>query len=145
MVKPLDDDENLLPLEVEEFLTGEVERRAPRGMPPHGHLLRIVVEGDDAVRVANTADALAEALANNDKAGTASAIKAIGQGPFAFLLPSIRAWLIVSQDPRAATVALDAAAGNPLGVRGPADLTRARLVTRPAGAGGLAARAARLG
>ncbi len=30
------------------------------------------------------------------------------------------------------------AAGNPLGVRGPADLTRARLVTRPAGAGGRA-------
>ena len=55
---------------VEEFLTGEIERRAPRGMPPHGHLLRIVVEGEQAPRVADTATALAEALAEADPAIT---------------------------------------------------------------------------
>jgi primosomal protein N' (replication factor Y) len=48
---------------VEEFLEGEIARREPRGMPPHGHLLRIVVEGDSPVRVGEVADALAEDLA----------------------------------------------------------------------------------
>ncbi len=47
---------------VEEFLEGEVARREPRGMPPHGHLLRIVVEGDAPQRVAETAEELADAL-----------------------------------------------------------------------------------
>lgn len=51
---------------VEEFLDGEVVRREPRGMPPHGHLLRIVVEGEAPTRVAEAADELAEALALAD-------------------------------------------------------------------------------
>ena len=53
---------------VEEFLDGEVARRAPRGMPPHGHLLRIVAEGTDAARVAESADAIAEAIGEADPA-----------------------------------------------------------------------------
>ena len=51
---------------VEEFLEGEIARREPRGMPPHGHLLRIVVEGDSPTRVGEVADALAEDLAMAD-------------------------------------------------------------------------------
>jgi len=51
---------------VEEFLDGEVQRRAPRGMPPHGHLLRVVVEGESKQRVAEVADELAESLAQAD-------------------------------------------------------------------------------
>lgn len=51
---------------VAEFLDGEVQRREARGMPPHGHLLRIVVEGESKQRVAEVADELAEALAQAD-------------------------------------------------------------------------------
>jgi primosomal protein N' (replication factor Y) len=35
-------------------------------MPPHGHLLRIVIEGDNPARVAEVAEALAEDLAMAD-------------------------------------------------------------------------------
>jgi primosomal protein N' (replication factor Y) (superfamily II helicase) len=55
---------------VEEFLTGEVARRTARGMPPHGHLLRIVMEGDDARRVHAVADELAEMLGEVEPAMT---------------------------------------------------------------------------
>ena len=48
---------------VEEFLEGEIGRREARGMPPHGHLLRIVVEGESPQRVAEIAESLAEDLA----------------------------------------------------------------------------------
>jgi primosomal protein N' (replication factor Y) len=48
---------------VEEFIEGEIARREPRGMPPHGHLLRIVIEGDSPTRVAEVAESLAEDLA----------------------------------------------------------------------------------
>ena len=48
---------------VEEFIEGEIARREPRGMPPHGHLLRIVIEGDSPTRVAEIAESLAEDLA----------------------------------------------------------------------------------
>ena len=51
---------------VAEFLDGEVQRREQRGMPPHGHLLRVVVEGESVQRVAEVADELAEALALAD-------------------------------------------------------------------------------
>ena len=51
---------------VEEFLEGEIGRRQARGMPPHGHLLRIVIEGDNPARVAEVAEALAEDLAMAD-------------------------------------------------------------------------------
>ncbi|MBU6362947.1 MAG: primosomal protein N' [Acidobacteria bacterium] len=51
---------------VAEFLDGEVQRRESRGMPPHGHLLRVVVEGESKLRVAEVADELAEALAQAD-------------------------------------------------------------------------------
>ena len=51
---------------VEEFLDGEVQRREARGMPPHGHLLRVVVEGESKQRVAEVADEMAEALAQAD-------------------------------------------------------------------------------
>lgn len=55
---------------VEQFLEGEVERRRPRGMPPHGHLLRIVVEGEAPQRVAEVADEIADALAEADSSIT---------------------------------------------------------------------------
>ncbi len=51
---------------VREFLEGEVTRRESRGMPPHGHLLRIVVEGEAPERVSEVAGDLAEALAAAD-------------------------------------------------------------------------------
>ena len=51
---------------VAEFLDGEVQRREARGMPPHGHLLRMVVEGESKQRVAEVADELADALAQAD-------------------------------------------------------------------------------
>jgi len=51
---------------VEEFLEGEIGRRQARGMPPHGHLLRIVIEGDNPARIAEVAEALAEDLAMAD-------------------------------------------------------------------------------
>jgi primosomal protein N' len=53
---------------VEEFLGGEITRREPRGMPPHGHLLRIVVEGEAPTRVSEAAQELADALAEADPA-----------------------------------------------------------------------------
>jgi primosomal protein N' (replication factor Y) len=55
---------------VEQFLEGEVERRRPRGMPPHGHLLRIVVEGEAPQRVAEVADEIADVLAEADSSIT---------------------------------------------------------------------------
>ena len=51
---------------VEEFLDGEVQRRAARGMPPHGHLARLVVEGEARARVEEVAAQLAEAIALAD-------------------------------------------------------------------------------
>ncbi len=53
---------------VEEFLEGEIARRAPRGMPPHGHLLRIVVEGESHERVVAAAAEVADALSGTDPA-----------------------------------------------------------------------------
>jgi len=47
---------------VQEFVEGEIERRRDRGMPPHGHLLRLVIEGDNAQRVVEVADGLADVL-----------------------------------------------------------------------------------
>ncbi len=55
---------------VEEFLEGEIGRREARGMPPHGHLLRIVVEGEAPKRVAEVAQSLADDLATADEAIT---------------------------------------------------------------------------
>lgn len=51
---------------VEEFLDGEVQRRAPRGMPPHGHLARIVVEGESRDRVDDVAAQVAQGIADTD-------------------------------------------------------------------------------
>ncbi|MSO44969.1 MAG: primosomal protein N' [Thermoleophilia bacterium] len=51
---------------VEEFVTGEIARRESRGMPPHGHLIRIVVEGESASRVGEVAHELADAVADCD-------------------------------------------------------------------------------
>ncbi len=53
---------------VEEFLEGEIVRRSARGMPPHGHLVRIVVGGESAERVAEVAVQIADALAGGDPA-----------------------------------------------------------------------------
>jgi primosomal protein N' (replication factor Y) (superfamily II helicase) len=47
---------------VEEFLTGEVERRRAHGLPPFGHLVRVLLEGDDAPAVERAAGRLATAL-----------------------------------------------------------------------------------
>jgi primosomal protein N' (replication factor Y) len=47
---------------VEEFLTGEVERRRAHGLPPFGHLVRVVLDGERPEAVARTAVALADAM-----------------------------------------------------------------------------------
>ncbi len=47
---------------VEEFLTGEVERRRAHGLPPFGHLVRVVLDGDRPEAVARAAAALADAM-----------------------------------------------------------------------------------
>ncbi len=51
---------------VEEFLDAEVARRAPRGMPPHGHLARLVVEGESRERVEAAAAEVAELVGHAD-------------------------------------------------------------------------------
>jgi primosomal protein N' (replication factor Y) len=47
---------------VEEFLTGEVARRAQHDLPPFSHLVRLVLDGDPAEAVAGAGRALAEAV-----------------------------------------------------------------------------------
>ena len=47
---------------VEEFLTGEVERRRAHSLPPFGHLVRVVLDGERPEAVARSATELAEAL-----------------------------------------------------------------------------------
>jgi primosomal protein N' (replication factor Y) (superfamily II helicase) len=47
---------------VEEFLTGEVERRRAHGLPPFGHLVRVLLEGDDPPAVEGAAGRLAAVL-----------------------------------------------------------------------------------
>ena len=47
---------------VEEFLTGEVARRRAHDLPPFGHLVRVIVEGQDPEAVARSAAELAGAL-----------------------------------------------------------------------------------
>ncbi|MEQ9112617.1 MAG: primosomal protein N', partial [Miltoncostaeaceae bacterium] len=47
---------------VEEFLDGEVLRRAEHGFPPHGHLVRLLLDGPTAEDVGAEAAALAGAL-----------------------------------------------------------------------------------
>ncbi len=47
---------------VEEFLTGELERRRAHALPPFGHLVRIVVDGERPEAVAEAAAGLAGAI-----------------------------------------------------------------------------------
>jgi primosomal protein N' (replication factor Y) len=47
---------------VEEFLTGEVDRRARHDLPPFSHLVRLVIDGDSAEAVADAARELAAAV-----------------------------------------------------------------------------------
>lgn len=47
---------------VEEFLTGEVERRRAHDLPPFGHLVRVVLDGDRPEAVVQAAIGLAESL-----------------------------------------------------------------------------------
>ena len=47
---------------VEEFLSGELERRRRRGFPPFGHLARLVVEGEDAAAAGRAADEIGNAV-----------------------------------------------------------------------------------
>lgn len=47
---------------VEEFLAGEIHNRQERGFPPFGHLVRIVIEGEDAPAVAGLSRAIADEL-----------------------------------------------------------------------------------
>jgi primosomal protein N' (replication factor Y) len=47
---------------VEEFLTGEVERRRAHDLPPFGHLVRVVLDGDRPEAVVQAAAGLAESL-----------------------------------------------------------------------------------
>jgi primosomal protein N' (replication factor Y) len=46
--------------DVEGFLRGELERRRERGLPPFGHLARLVLDGGDAAAVARLAGAVAD-------------------------------------------------------------------------------------
>jgi primosomal protein N' (replication factor Y) len=48
---------------VEEFLTGEVERRRSHALPPFGHLVRVILDGERPEAVARAASELAAALA----------------------------------------------------------------------------------
>lgn len=47
---------------VEEFLTGEVERRRAHALPPFGHLVRVVLDGERPEAVARMATELADAM-----------------------------------------------------------------------------------
>ncbi len=47
---------------VEEFLTGEVERRRAHALPPFGHLVRVVVDGERPEAVTRSAAELAESV-----------------------------------------------------------------------------------
>lgn len=47
---------------VEEFLTGEVERRGARGFPPFGHLVRVVMDGADAALLGDLSREVAERI-----------------------------------------------------------------------------------
>jgi primosomal protein N' (replication factor Y) len=47
---------------VEEFLDGELERRRAHDLPPFSHLVRLLVEGDDAAAAGRCAAGLADAL-----------------------------------------------------------------------------------
>ena len=47
---------------VEEFLTGELERRRAHALPPFGHLVRVVLDGERPEPVARSAVGLADAM-----------------------------------------------------------------------------------
>ncbi len=47
---------------VDEFLSGELERRRRQGFPPFGHLARLVVEGEDAATAGRLAGEIAAAV-----------------------------------------------------------------------------------
>jgi primosomal protein N' (replication factor Y) len=101
---------------VEEFIEGEIARREPRGMPPHGHLLRIVIEGDSPTRVAEIAESLAEdlAMAEPDMTvrGPSRLHRLRGRTRRAILLQAPRSSTLI-----AATRHVLDASGSPTGVR----------------------------
>ena len=90
--------------DVEGFLAGELERRRERGFPPFGHLVRIVVEGEDAAAVPR----LAAALADDLRAAAPQAV-VLGPAPLHRLQGRTRRALLIRAD-RAAEAALPARA-----------------------------------
>ncbi len=61
--------------------------------------------------------ALADAMRLHDQPSINAAVDRIAGGPFAFLTPVIRAWLLVPGDPKAALAALDTGRGGALDAR----------------------------
>lgn len=61
---------------VEEFLEGELQRRRERGFPPFGHLVRVVLEGDDAGAVRRAAVDLRDRVVR-----TAPEARSLGPAP----------------------------------------------------------------
>jgi primosomal protein N' (replication factor Y) len=90
--------------DVEGFLAGELERRRERGFPPFGHLVRLVVEGEEAAEVLRVAGALAE-----DVRDAAPEAVVLGPAPLHRLLGRTRRALLVRAD-RAADAARPARA-----------------------------------
>jgi primosomal protein N' (replication factor Y) len=111
-------------LAVEEFLDGELRRRAAHGFPPYGHLVRVVVEGEREGPVADAARRVAEVVAE-----TAPDVRALGPAPLHRLRGRTRRALLLRADRAAdATAAAVAAvtAARPLldagGVRATVDV-----------------------
>ena len=61
---------------VEEFLTGEVERRRAHDLPPFGHLVRVILDGDRPEAVVAAAAELAETMRS-----AAPAVGVLGPSP----------------------------------------------------------------
>ncbi len=109
---------------VEEFLEGEVERRRAHRLPPFGHLVRVVVEGDDPAAVARAADDLAAGVR-----GSAPDVGVLGPAPLHRLRGRTRRALTLRADrasqataPLRAVLDAGAAAMRRAGVRAVVDV-----------------------
>jgi primosomal protein N' (replication factor Y) len=96
--------------DAEGFLTGELERRALLGYPPHGHLVRIVCSSVDAGPEAKAANAVRERL---ETAG----VPALGPAPLFRRQNRHRSQLVIRTPERATAIAavrdaVDAVAAN---------------------------------
>jgi len=80
-------------LAVEQFLDGELERRRQHLMPPFGHLVRILVEGDDSPAVVGLSRSLAGEIAD-----AAWAVTVLGPAPLHRLRGRTRRALLIRAD-----------------------------------------------